>query len=117
MHGGQLTHILPPRNHTVGSQPKEQASGESRHRDICLGLLEIVDECQQGDRVHRLMQASPAQCAQPAYHAIGRGCSQHSKTDPGHGAHDQINAMHDLMDELGEIVALVGKKQGEMRRE
>src|SRR5262245_57578197 len=114
--GRQLSHILPPRDHTVSNQPKEKTGGEGRHRDIRFCLLEVMDEREQGDRVHRLVQTSPAQCAQPAHHAIGRGCSEHSETDPCYGADDQINAMRDLMNELGGIVALVRKEEDEMRR-
>ena len=107
----QLIGILPPHKQAVSNKPKEQAGRKRRHRDIGLGLLEIVNERDQGNAVYRLVQAPPAQCSKPAHHAIGRGGGKRSKANPGYGPDDQIYAVRDLMDEFGGIVALVGKKR------
>ena len=98
--GRQFAAVLPPGEHAIGDQPEEQAGRESRHRHVGLGLLEIMNEREQRDRVDHLMQAPPAQAAEPAHHAVGRGRSQRGKSDPRNRADDQINAMRDFVEEL-----------------
>src|SRR5262245_27141352 len=61
------------------------------------------------------MQAPPAQAPEPAHHAICRGCGERRKPEPSNRADDQIDAMCDLVKELAEAVALIRKKQREMR--
>ena len=66
-------------------------------------------------RVDELMQPPPAQAAEPAHHAVGRGRGQHRQPEPGGAADDEIPAMRDLVGGLAEVVALVGEKQRQMR--
>src|SRR5450830_1449342 len=110
----QFARVLPPDEQPVSDQPKQQTGGKDRHRDVGLGLLEIVDEREQRDRIDRLMQPAPALSAEPAHHAVGRGRSQRGKTEPGRGADDQIDAMADLVHDLAEVEALIRDKERKM---
>ncbi len=111
----ELRLALPPAENPIGHQPGEDRSSESRHADVGLGLLEIMDQREQRDHVDQLMQAPPAHAAEPAHHGVGRGRRQHRKSDPGEGADDEIDALGDLGEELDEAVALVGEEQRQMR--
>ena len=70
---------------------------------------------EQRDRVNRLVQAPPAQAAEPAHHAVGRGRGQRRKPQPRDRANDEIDAVRDLVKKLGEAVALVGEEQRKVR--
>src|SRR5262245_42139765 len=72
-------------------------------------------EPKQCDRVDRLMQAPPAEAAEPTHHAVCRGRCEHRKPKPRDRTDDKIDAMRDLVKELAETVALIGKKQREVR--
>src|SRR5665213_660212 len=74
-----------------------------------------MDEREQRDGINELMQPSPAQAAETPHHAVGRGRGKRCQTEPSRAANDEIPAVGDLMKCLFETVALVGKKQREMR--
>ena len=62
------------------------------------------------------MQAPPPQAAQPPHHAVGRGRRQHRHADERHEPDGEIEPLHDLGRDLGEIEGLIGDVEGEMRR-
>ncbi len=111
----QFTAALPPGNDAVGHEPQKQAGNEGRHGDVGLGLLEIVDEGEQRDCIHRLMQAPPAQTAKPAHHAVGRGRGKRRQSEPGRAADNEIPAMRDLVHDLAGVVALIGDEERKVR--
>src|SRR5262249_14973001 len=110
----QFAAALPPSQNAIGDQPKKETCGESRHCHIGFGLLEVMNEREQSDRIDRLMQTPPAPAAEPAHHAVGRGRRKRRKSDPSHRADDQIEAMRDLVNEFSDTVTLVGEKQCEV---
>ena len=55
---------LPPGQHAIGDQPEKKSGGESRHRHVGLGLLEIMDEREQRDPIDRSDAAAASACRQ-----------------------------------------------------
>ena len=85
------------------------------HADVGLGLLEEVDQRQDADHVDELMQPPPADAAELAHHAVGRGEREHAEADQGGEADGEIDAQRDLAPHRGEVEHLVHDVKREMR--
>ena len=65
----------------IAEHPGEQPGDEGRHRDVGLGLLEVMDQRQEPDAVDDVVQALPSPAADPAHHAVGRGDRQRGEAE------------------------------------
>src|SRR6185437_10504582 len=107
--------LLPAGQQSISDQPQKQAGGKDRNGNVGLGLLEVMNEREQCDRVDDLMQPAPAQTSESAHHSVRRSGRERREPKPSKAADDEIDPVRYLVDNFSEVIALVGDIEHEVR--
>jgi hypothetical protein len=104
----------PPQQKPIAEEPAEQPRHHRRLPQVELCLKAIMDHRQHRDRIDEPVQQLPALAAEPADDAIGRGRGERRETEQRGKADRQIDPVHDLARDLGEIERLTRDVETEM---